>query len=100
MPAWIAAISSSESGWVRSTPSTSAAKHGPIWRVVTGIGEASFSRVATILAQITLDRWRDQRLAQQLSVARRTTPVIPHERMWPTQGEVHRRHAGESEPKS
>src|SRR5262245_12267009 len=41
MPSWIAAISSSESGLVRSTPSTSAAKHGPIWRVLTGIALAS-----------------------------------------------------------
>src|SRR5262249_9631975 len=39
MPAWIAAMSASESGLVKSTPCASAAKHGPIWRVVTGMAD-------------------------------------------------------------
>src|SRR5215813_1238574 len=38
MPASIAATSSRESGLVRSTPETSPAKHGPIWRMLTVMG--------------------------------------------------------------
>src|SRR5713101_4814307 len=34
MPAWTASISSRVSGLLRSRPSTSAAKHGPTWRIV------------------------------------------------------------------
>src|SRR5262245_42933877 len=41
MPAWIALTSAGESGRVRSMPSTSAAKQGPIWRVTTDIAAAS-----------------------------------------------------------
>src|SRR5919197_3695546 len=41
MPAWIAATSSGVSGLRMSTPSTSAAKQGPIWRVMTGMAPAS-----------------------------------------------------------
>src|SRR5215467_5546431 len=37
MPAWTAATSSGDKGFVRSRPSISAAKHGPIWRRVTDI---------------------------------------------------------------
>ena len=40
-PAWMAATSSRDKGWLMSTPSTSAAKHGPTWRVLTGIGATS-----------------------------------------------------------
>src|SRR2546425_10373747 len=42
MPAWTAATPSAASGRVRSRPSTSAAKQGPIWRRVTAIGGASW----------------------------------------------------------
>ena len=38
IPAWMAATSSGVSGRRRSMPSTSAAKHGPTWRILTGIG--------------------------------------------------------------
>src|SRR5215471_13557079 len=95
MPAWIAALSSSESGLVRSSPSTSAAKHGPIWRVLTGIALASFSRVATILAQITPDRWRVRWFARPFSIARRTTPPTRHARMWPARDGARQRRATE-----
>src|SRR5262245_3329438 len=49
MPAWTAATSSGDSGRVRSRPETSAAKHGPIWRMVTDMGATS-SRIAPIVA--------------------------------------------------
>src|SRR3989442_2334818 len=38
MLAWTSLTSADERGRVSSIPSTSAAKQGPIWRVVTGIG--------------------------------------------------------------
>src|SRR5204863_6859729 len=41
MPAWIATTSSGDRGLVISTPSTTAAKHGPIWRVLMVMAAAS-----------------------------------------------------------
>ena len=45
MPAWMAATSSGVRGRVMSMPSTSAAKHGPIWRVAKRVMTA----MATVL---------------------------------------------------
>src|SRR5262245_23324907 len=42
MPAWIAATSPAASGLLKSTPSTPAAKHEPIWRVMTGMATPPF----------------------------------------------------------
>src|SRR5262245_19622102 len=49
MPAWIAATSAADSSFVRSSPDTSAAKQGPIWRMVAGMATTSFSRLSPIL---------------------------------------------------
>src|SRR5262245_29491342 len=51
MPSWIASTSASDSGFLMSTPSTSAAKQGPIWRIVTGIAATS-SRVCTDVSRM------------------------------------------------
>jgi hypothetical protein len=45
IPAWMAATCSGDSGLVMSTPSTSAAKHGPICLVMMGMAAASLSRL-------------------------------------------------------
>src|SRR5712691_162106 len=43
MPAWTASISSRVSDLLRSMPSTSAAKHGPTWRIVMGMASPPVS---------------------------------------------------------
>src|SRR3989442_939307 len=50
IPSWIAVASSGDSGFRMSIPSTSAAKHGPIWRIFTVMIWILLSRVPGIVA--------------------------------------------------
>src|SRR5437016_1859008 len=50
--AWIAATSPGVSGRVRSRPSASAAKHGPIWRVFSGMAAPSLGHPPRQVAPI------------------------------------------------